>query len=419
MKRRLGAVLLATLALAPLAARAQTRIEAPGGVAAQSITNSPITIYQSDPAAVALARQADQANGDRRAAEKQAAALAKKLNLANVTAQTVLGFVRVLAQQPNLSTADIPAKMAEITAQYLNMQERLKALSPDDPAAADLAKQAAAAAQAGRFDEADRLLQEAESKELTAIDAHRRKAGELRASRGDNAATQLKHAEAAQDYTAAAAEFPDSALYQQYYYLVLAGDQWQVAGNSGAALTTYQASLKAMERLAQSDPGNAPWQRELAVSDERMGDIEQAQGDLAAALRSYQASLGIMERLAKSDPGNAGWQRDLSVSYESVGDVQQAQGDLPAALTSYQASLTIMERLAKSDPGNAGWQRDLSVSWDKIAFLDIKSGRRAEALDYLQRARTLTAELAKQSPTTAVLRRDLEWIDAQILALGK
>ena len=56
--------------------------------------------------------------------------------------------------------------------------------------------------------------------------------------------------------------------------------------------------------------------------------MQVAQGDLAGALKSYRDSLAIIERLAQSDPGNAGWQRDLSVSYIKVGDVQTAQGDL-------------------------------------------------------------------------------------------
>src|ERR1700730_7287795 len=47
-----------------------------------------------------------------------------------------------------------------------------------------------------------------------------------------------------------------------------------------------------------------------------LGDIWQKRGDLKAALKSYSDSLAIFERLAQSDPGNAGWQRDLSVSYE-------------------------------------------------------------------------------------------------------
>ena len=90
------------------------------------------------------------------------------------------------------------------------------------------------------------------------------------------------------------------------------------------------------------------------------GKVEQ--GDLAAALRSYQASHDIFARLAEADPGNAGWQRDLSVSHNKIGDVQRAQGDLAAALRSYQASHDIFARLAEADPGNAGWQRDLALS---------------------------------------------------------
>ena len=101
--------------------------------------------------------------------------------------------------------------------------------------------------------------------------------------------------------------------------------------------------------------------------------MQVAQGNLPAALSSYQAGLAIRERLAKSDPGNAGWQRDLAVSYDRVGDVQVAQGDLPAALGSYQASLAIIDRLAKSDPGNAGWQRDLSVLYAKLASVYLKA----------------------------------------------
>jgi hypothetical protein len=94
--------------------------------------------------------------------------------------------------------------------------------------------------------------------------------------------------------------------------------------------------------------------------------VQEAQGNLPDALNSYQASLAVRDRLTKSDPGNAGWQRDLAVSYEKVGYVQVAQGDPPAALTSYQASFAIFDRLAKSDPSNAGWQRSLSVSYEKV-----------------------------------------------------
>ena len=71
--------------------------------------------------------------------------------------------------------------------------------------------------------------------------------------------------------------------------------------------------------------------------------MQAAQGELAATLTSYQAALAIRERLAKADPGNAGWQRDLAVLRNKIGDVKVAQGELTAALTSYQAALVIAE----------------------------------------------------------------------------
>ena len=53
-------------------------------------------------------------------------------------------------------------------------------------------------------------------------------------------------------------------------------------------------------------------------------------GRPCGALESYRDSLAISERLAQSDPGNAVWQRDLRCPTSEVGDVQVAQGDLQA-----------------------------------------------------------------------------------------
>jgi tetratricopeptide (TPR) repeat protein/pimeloyl-ACP methyl ester carboxylesterase len=105
-----------------------------------------------------------------------------------------------------------------------------------------------------------------------------------------------------------------------------------------------------------------------------LGDIRIARGNLADALKSYRDGLSIAERLAQADPGNAGWQRDLSVSFERVGDVLVAQGNLAEALKSFRGGLAIRERLAQADPGNAGWQRNLSVSFDRVGDVLVAQG---------------------------------------------
>lgn len=60
------------------------------------------------------------------------------------------------------------------------------------------------------------------------------------------------------------------------------------------------------------------------MSHSKIGDVEVAQGDLPAALESYRTGMEIAERLAQSDPGNAGWQRDRIVSLVKL---NQATGD--------------------------------------------------------------------------------------------
>ena len=75
-----------------------------------------------------------------------------------------------------------------------------------------------------------------------------------------------------------------------------------------------------------------------------------AQGNLPAALAAYQASLAIFERLAKADPGNAEWQRELSVTQDRIGDVLIAQGNLPGALAAYEASLAMPNASPRPTP---------------------------------------------------------------------
>jgi tetratricopeptide (TPR) repeat protein len=114
-----------------------------------------------------------------------------------------------------------------------------------------------------------------------------------------------------------------------------------------------------------------------AMRFSKIGDVLVQEGNLPEALKSYQAGLATAERLAKFDPGNAEWQRDLAVSYGKVGDLRRMQADLAGALKCYSDSLRIRERLAQSDPGNAEWQRDLSVTFARLAEALKQSGDKA------------------------------------------
>ena len=87
--------------------------------------------------------------------------------------------------------------------------------------------------------------------------------------------------------------------------------------------------------------------------------MQQAQGNLAAALTSYQASHDIFERLAQADPGNAGWQRDLALSYGRVALVEMRLGVRENALKAFQQGRDIIAQLVRRAPDNVTLFTDL------------------------------------------------------------
>jgi hypothetical protein len=97
--------------------------------------------------------------------------------------------------------------------------------------------------------------------------------------------------------------------------------------------------------------------------------VQTAQGNLVAALTSYQASLAIRERLAAADPGNAGWQRDLALSYGRVGMVKAQQDAREDARGAFRQGRDIVVRLSRESPDNATLHNDLAWFDTEIAKL--------------------------------------------------
>ena len=89
-----------------------------------------------------------------------------------------------------------------------------------------------------------------------------------------------------------------------------------------------------------------------------------------AALTSYQASHDIFERLAAADPGNAGWQRDLALSYGRVGMVKGQQDARDDARGAFRQGRDIVALLSRESPDNATLPNDLAWFDTVIAKLD-------------------------------------------------
>jgi tetratricopeptide (TPR) repeat protein len=185
------------------------------------------------------------------------------------------------------------------------------------------------------------------------------------------------------------------------------GDVEVAQGNLTGARESYRKSLAIRENLAAADPTSASLQRDLCVSYDRIGNLEIAQGDLTAARESYGKSLAICEKLAATDPSSARLQRNLSISYNRIGMVEVAQGNLTGARESYSKFLAISEKLAAADPSSASLQRDLSVSHNSIGDVEVAQGDLTGARESYSKSLAIREKLAAADPSSASLQRAL------------
>jgi tetratricopeptide (TPR) repeat protein len=187
-------------------------------------------------------------------------------------------------------------------------------------------------------------------------------------------------------------------------------------GDLANALKNYGDSFKIRQTLANQDPGNTEWWRDLAFSYERIGDVLCDQGDLANALKNYRDSFKIRQTLANQDPGNADWQHNLAASYERIGDVLHDQGDLKGALESHRADLAIAEKLASQNPNNAIWQCDLAIAYLCVGevWSRVEADSKLKAGGMIEKGGDILRGLRERVVLTALQQSRLDAIEERL-----
>ena len=115
-------------------------------------------------------------------------------------------------------------------------------------------------------------------------------------------------------------------------------------------------------------------------------------------------------RLADDEPGNTTYRRDLSVSFERLADLAVAAGQGDRARELYEQSLEIRRRLADDEPGNTTYRRDLSVSFERLADLAVAAGQGEEARQWVSHALGIRRRLARDEPGRLDLAVELAYV---------
>ena len=154
-----------------------------------------------------------------------------------VTQAALASFFKVLEKQ-KVAPEDLDSTLRDFAKRYKQLEEDLKRYTSDDPEVAALREQAREALEAGNFDRAEQLLNEASAKDLAAAERqesvarqHRLSAARSKANNGVLKWTQFAYREAAGYYRQAAALVPADALVQRAKYLNLQGRALYDAGD--------------------------------------------------------------------------------------------------------------------------------------------------------------------------------------------
>jgi tetratricopeptide (TPR) repeat protein len=329
---------------------AQPIVTAPGGVAVGgSIENSQIsiinkTVNNQDPAVLAALTKtfADQIAATAEA-EAKAAELAQKLGF---SASAVVEFFKILGEQ-NVPQKKIPVRLIEIATHFAQTRDELASLEPDDPQAAELAR---SAKDAGRWAEADNLLDSAKEAELrekaqAAEDRRALNAAKLIAGRGNIALTQLRYTDAAQQFKEAADLVPPGHPDATAYCLDGRADAlYREADERGdnAALNQSIDTWRLVFQYRTRQRAPFAWamtENNLGNALELLGERESGTRHLEEAVTAYRAALE--ERTRELVPLDwAQTQNNLGDALEALGERESGTVHLKKeAISAYQAAL--------------------------------------------------------------------------------
>ena len=364
---RAAALLVAALAASvppPCAWAAQDpRVTAQDGVAIVGpVSNSTITntVNQENPATLAMLAKAlsdkDASEEKRREAETKAAELGTKWGF---TSAAVAETFRILGEQ-NVPDERAPARLIEIATHYAQTRETLAALEPDDPHAAELARQAKQALDQGHLAEADALLDRAKDAELAgfrqarelkqkaqeAEDRHALNAAKLLAGKGDIALTQLRYAVAADQFKQAAELVPPGHADETIGYRHRQADALYREGDEHGDNAALKAAIETLHLVLQQRPRErvplewAATQMSIGNALTTLGDRERGTARLEEAVAAFRAALEEWTR-GRVPLQWAGTQANLGNALAQLGRREPGTARLKEAIAAWQTCLTV------------------------------------------------------------------------------
>ena len=297
----------------------------------------------------------------------------------DVTESALASFFKILEEQ-QVPRSDLDAKLREIAGQYKELLARLATVQSEDPEVVRLKDKARQAIEAGDYAKAEELLNQAEARDMQAIEELEQAAKQRRISAAttntDQARlqeVQLRYAKAAEYWRKAAALLPEDQKKDRAYYLNAAGYDLSRLSRSNEAQPLYEQSLAIRKEIG-----------DRAGEGTTLNNISQIyhdRSDYATALTYLEQSLAIRKEIG----GRAGEGTTLN----NISQIYHDRGEYDTALKYLEQSLDITQEIGdKSQEG---------TTLSNIGAIHHAKGDYDKALKYLEQSLRIRQEIGDKA----------------------
>ncbi len=182
------------------------------------------------------------------------------------------------------------------------------------------------------------------------------------------------------------------------------GDLAEAEGNHQAAREFFEQALEISMRVAKTSPDLTEAQSDLATSYERVAHAAKNTGDMQTARRACSESLAILAELARLQPEDLEHQNSIGACHATLAAIARAEGKIEEAIQSAATALAIYRKLVHSAPGNSKFQRNLSGVLQNLADYAEEKGDAGLEKDYMHEAVEIRRQHTKSDPTNTVLQ---------------
>ena len=176
------------------------------------------------------------------------------------------------------------------------------------------------------------------------------------------------------------------------------GQQQLDSADFAGARQSFERALAIIIAAARMRPHEAQWQRDIAITRMKLGDLHEQQAQHAAARREFREALAIFAGLRDSF--------GMALSEGRLAGIAAADGDLDEAARGHARAIDAFERWLKDAPEDREAQRALAGALDRRARVELQRGNEPAADPLFERAAVILTRLVAHDP------RNRDWLDA-------